>query len=136
MVRAPRICLESGCLQKSVKAGRCQGHQRDTWASANKRWKTQKPRNWNTLRLQVIRRDNGRCYMCGLPGNFVDHIKPVAEGGSWSLSNLAVACEPCHRSKTGRENARARARKARPKGDRRPCGHSWGYTDCRCPGRR
>ncbi len=30
----------------------------------------------------------------------VDHIKPKCEGGSNTLDNLQLLCEPCHRKKT------------------------------------
>ncbi|QJS09092.1 HNH endonuclease [Streptomyces argyrophyllae] len=30
----------------------------------------------------------------------MDHVVPVARGGSWELSNLWVLCAPCHRLKT------------------------------------
>ncbi|WP_084772352.1 HNH endonuclease [Nonomuraea candida] len=59
---------------------------------------------------KVRKRDRERCYVCGSPGRIVDHVTPVAEGGSWDLSNLACICPICHESKSRKEAARGRAR--------------------------
>ena len=44
-----------------------------------------------------------RCYLCGklipMGHRHVDHIMPVSKGGTWSPSNLAVACGHCNLSK-------------------------------------
>lgn len=54
-----------------------------------------------TLRRAVFRRDGRRCRYCRTrTGPFhIDHIFPVSRGGESILSNLAVACLPCNRSK-------------------------------------
>lgn len=36
-------------------------------------------------------------------GVVVDHIKPLAHGGTDDDSNVQVLCEPCHRTKTARD---------------------------------
>lgn len=41
----------------------------------------------------------GRCWMCGAEADQVDHVKPLAKGGSHMLSNLRPACGPCNKSK-------------------------------------
>ena len=53
------------------------------------------------LRLQIIDRDGARCRYCGTEqGPFhIDHIVPVARGGSDNPDNLGVACKPCNLSK-------------------------------------
>lgn len=50
---------------------------------------------------QVAARCDYRCTYCGdLTGPFeVDHIYPVALGGTDDLENLTLACVPCNRSK-------------------------------------
>ena len=35
-----------------------------------------------------------------------DHITPLAEGGSWELSNLQTLCQPCHKEKTAEQAGR------------------------------
>ncbi|GAB3165847.1 DUF2470 domain-containing protein [Microbispora hainanensis] len=55
-------------------------------------------------------RDRETCYVRGLPGRIVDHKLPVAEGGSWDMSNLACIWQACHDRKTRQEAARGRSR--------------------------
>jgi 5-methylcytosine-specific restriction enzyme A len=58
----------------------------------------------NHLRVQVLARDNYRCLMCGRSKDViplqVDHVIPVAEGGTDELSNLATLCQPCNNGKS------------------------------------
>lgn len=53
------------------------------------------------VRAEVLRRDGFKCSYCGTEdGPFdIDHVKPVALGGSDDLSNLTAACATCNRSK-------------------------------------
>ena len=55
------------------------------------------------LRHQVFQRDCYRCRECGATNKqtrlHVDHIKPVAKGGTNDLSNLQTLCEACNRAK-------------------------------------
>jgi len=50
-------------------------------------------------RPKVLARDGHRCRYCGAHATEVDHITPVAHGGTSNLDNLAAACQPCNRSK-------------------------------------
>lgn len=54
-------------------------------------------------RRYVFERDGGKCYMCGIELTLdtfeLDHLLPVAKGGSNSESNLAVSCRRCNRSR-------------------------------------
>ncbi|MFB6961869.1 HNH endonuclease [Streptomyces sp. NPDC056309] len=56
------------------------------------------------MRYEVMRRDGFRCRYCGADSSkaelTVDHVTPVALGGSDDPSNLATACEPCNSGKT------------------------------------
>lgn len=48
-------------------------------------------------------RQSGECSYCGRVANLtVDHIIPIARGGSHSPGNLILACGPCNRSKGAR----------------------------------
>lgn len=55
------------------------------------------------LRHQVFQRDGYRCRECGATNKqtrlHVDHIVPVAKGGTNDLSNLQTLCEACNRAK-------------------------------------
>ncbi len=55
--------------------------------------------------LKVFRRDQFKCYYCGLDGRgdfeswlilTIDHIHPHAKGGSRNMENLVTACQPCN----------------------------------------
>lgn len=55
------------------------------------------------LRFEIFKRDGFKCMYCGAhPPKallHVDHIKPVAEGGSNDEDNLVTACESCNLGK-------------------------------------
>jgi hypothetical protein len=55
------------------------------------------------LRFEVFKRDSFKCQYCGAEAPtvllHVDHIKPVAEGGTNDLTNLITACMPCNLGK-------------------------------------
>ncbi|WP_225784478.1 HNH endonuclease [Xenophilus sp. Marseille-Q4582] len=57
-------------------------------------------------RFEVFKRDAFTCQYCGAhpPGVLlhVDHIHPVAEGGTNEIDNLVTACEPCNAGKGAR----------------------------------
>jgi len=44
----------------------------------------------------------GCCYMCGAAADTIDHVKPLAAGGSNWPSNLRPACRSCNSSKGAR----------------------------------
>ena len=55
------------------------------------------------VRKYVYQRDNYQCQSCGKPENFtqlsIDHIIPLALGGSNDISNLQTLCLSCNRRK-------------------------------------
>jgi 5-methylcytosine-specific restriction endonuclease McrA len=57
------------------------------------------------LRFRILGRDGFRCRYCGRPGDapgvvlHVDHVVPVAAGGTTSEDNLRTACEECNLGK-------------------------------------
>ncbi len=55
------------------------------------------------LRFEVFKRDKFTCQYCGrmAPDAIleVDHIKPVAEGGTNEILNLITSCRDCNRGK-------------------------------------
>lgn len=102
------VCTAQGCPEL-VPAGRseskCDAHARPAWSNPSRHTR-ERPRNWRIIRGRVKRRDRGRCVMCGLPGNEVDHIVPVSEGGTWDMDNLQLLCGPHHIVKTRMDRQR------------------------------
>jgi hypothetical protein len=58
------------------------------------------------LRFRVLQRDGFRCRYCGRSGNapgvvlHVDHVVPLAAGGTSTEDNLLTACEECNLGKS------------------------------------
>lgn len=75
---------------------------------AERRWKTRPPKAPGErtslsvrTRYQIFKRDLYRCRICAKTGVEieVDHIVPVARGGSDDMENLQTLCVPCNRGK-------------------------------------
>lgn len=67
----------------------------------NPNWKggkiTYRGRGWRGIRLQVIRRDNSKCRICGATKPLqVHHITPYRDTQNNSLDNLITLCISCH----------------------------------------
>jgi 5-methylcytosine-specific restriction endonuclease McrA len=57
---------------------------------------------WRKVRAEVLERDGWVCRWCGQPAKTVDHLSPLAIGGSrLDPSNLAAACLRCNSSRGG-----------------------------------
>lgn len=58
-------------------------------------------------RFRIFSRDKFRCRYCGLESDrvtlVVDHIIPVAKGGTDDDSNLLTSCEDCNQGKSAKE---------------------------------
>lgn len=58
----------------------------------------------NGVRFEVFKRDKFRCQYCGKPSPEavlqVDHIHPVAEGGTDEIANLVTSCFECNSGKS------------------------------------
>jgi len=57
---------------------------------------------WQKIRRQVLFA-NPVC-RCGQPANEVDHILPLARGGTHDIANLQALCKACHSRKTVSED--------------------------------
>lgn len=104
MPRAASICLVSGCTSPTARDGRCGDHQlRRSWDRVSAR-NASRPADWSSRRVRVLTRDRWRCQRCGARSELeVDHLVPVAQGGSWEPENLWTLCRGCHRMKTYRD---------------------------------
>ncbi|WP_186784337.1 HNH endonuclease [Streptomyces sp. CBG33] len=80
------------------------------------------PKNWESIRRRVLRRDGHACRTvfsdgrrCGAVANQVDHIVP---GDDHRMEALQSLCTKCHSAKSAAEGGRAaalkRVRTARP----------------------
>lgn len=76
------------------------------WASPPAACETTKMGRTNLskkARFEIFKRDGFACKYCGATPNVsplqVDHIHPVAEGGSSEPDNLITACVPCNQGK-------------------------------------
>jgi 5-methylcytosine-specific restriction protein A len=107
MPRARSICLEKGCVRVTVRAGRCQEHapvQPSGWARTSARNRA-RDKGWERyVRPKVLARDGFACVFCGSrQGLELDHVIPVAKGGTWTEDNAQTLCQKCHRAKSVRE---------------------------------
>lgn len=116
MPRAPKKCGHTDCETRVVGAPYCPRHRTQRqWATAGQphtgtsRTSTAQ---WKRIRSQARTRDGNRCVQCGADGRttqlFCDHITPVAEGGTDTLSNAQMLCKSCHDPKTQAEAQRGR----------------------------
>lgn len=63
------------------------------------------------VKAAIRARDRNSCQACGQPGHHVDHIIPLAEGGTHDPHNLQLLCTPCHNAKTRTEATRGKQRR-------------------------
>jgi 5-methylcytosine-specific restriction endonuclease McrA len=63
-------------------------------------WKP--PPGWTTTRKKVLAAKGRACWWCGAWANTVDHVRPLALGGSDDMSNLVPACARCNYSRGAR----------------------------------
>lgn len=63
-----------------------------------------KESEWTAIRDRIVERDGTVCTYCSTTeGPFVvDHIVPLAQGGTNDDENLCVACRYCNSSKAGK----------------------------------
>jgi 5-methylcytosine-specific restriction protein A len=58
---------------------------------------------WDWIKEAILERDHHRCQTCGARERLqVDHILPIAKGGSSTPRNLWTLCSDCQTVKTGR----------------------------------
>ena len=113
MPRAPLThCQRPGCGLAVERQGACppecgtpRKRPADTRPSAPRRGYG---RLWRKIRMTVLRREP-LCRRCAAegrarPATEVDHVVPLARGGTHAAGNLQPLCKPCHSRKTKRED--------------------------------
>jgi len=115
--RPPRPCRARGCreLVQPGQGGYCAEHRRshmrtDERPSSYARGYTKR---WQKIRARVLLNDPicrdpfgihaGRGDI--VPADEVDHITPLAAGGTHDLANLQPLCKSCHSRKTAVESS-------------------------------
>lgn len=91
-------------MQPFWKQENCPSEQRSRRRrSAGKRVKREPKERWKWIRILVFERDDWTCQYCGKRRAQallqVDHIVPIASGGSNKMFNLVTACQPCNTGK-------------------------------------
>lgn len=80
------------------------------WFKANKARRKNAPGICTVAQAQArVEYFGGLCWMCRKPWEELDHVKPIARGGSNWPANLRPACGDCNRRKGARLDALAKA---------------------------
>lgn len=110
--KAKRPCTYPGCVALVARGSRCAAHQQQANQQRNQqiddRRGTSSQRGydarWRKIRLMHLR-GQPLCVHCAeqghtTPATEVDHIRPLAQGGTHASDNLQSLCKPCHSKKT------------------------------------
>ena len=65
-------------------------------------YKSQRESNstqWKKIRQRILNRDGRVCFYCGLDADTIDHLVPIAKGGTDHDENLVSCCRRCNYSK-------------------------------------
>ena len=100
-------CASPGC-PALTREGRCAVHQpaqRDRSSEGPRPSASQRgyDATWRKRRLMHLRA-HPLCAECGRVATDVDHIVPLARGGTGADDNLQSLCHGCHSRKTNRED--------------------------------
>lgn len=97
-------CLDCGTLSPRSRCVTCTAIRRKPRDKRNNIARGGNGWTWQRTRKAVLERDGHRCLACGTTGvRFeVDHIVPLAAGGSNALVNLRTLCALCHRLRGAR----------------------------------
>lgn len=87
-----------------IDRARVEKQLREKGKSAAKQTRKEAKSRYDSLFMEVGRRDGFACAACGYAGNDLqlDHVMPVAKGGTNDLGNLQLLCPPCNLSKSDR----------------------------------
>ena len=93
----------SEALDMIAKA-RAEKQLRERGKSTSAQTRKEAKRRYDSLFMEVGRRDGFTCAACSYAGNDLqlDHVVPVAKGGTNDLRNLQLLCPPCTLAKSDR----------------------------------
>lgn len=81
---------------------------RKAWEKTHGKKRTLTGRKLQETKKAILERDNYTCQQCGrlveYKESILDHIIPIARGGTDEWSNLEILCKPCSDKKTQRES--------------------------------
>ena len=105
--RAPRVCPVIGCPNLVVAPARyCDMHQREQRQRVDAGRPSAAERGydaeWQKTRKEFLVM-HPRCTECGQQATEVDHIVPIADGGTNEWTNLRAMCKRDHSQRTARE---------------------------------
>jgi 5-methylcytosine-specific restriction protein A len=105
-VPAPKICSAPGCPNLQP----CRTHAAEPWQKRPGTPARLTGARAVRRRQRILGRHGRVCHVCGRRGaDQVDHVIPLAEGGTDTDENLRpIHDQPCHRNKTREEAKRAR----------------------------
>jgi 5-methylcytosine-specific restriction protein A len=118
--RLPHGCATPGCPELVRGRARCPEHDRALKAEIDSTRPSAARRGydatWRKIRLDHLRR-HPVCVECerlglAVPGTDVDHVVPLARGGTHTGANLQSLCHIHHSRKTAREDGRFGTRSA------------------------
>ena len=97
------LCSTPGCPRRSLGHGKCADHERQRRAAYDQARGSAAERGydaaWQQRRSRYLRTHH-HCAMCGQMATHVDHILPLAMGGTHDDANLQPLCASCHSRKT------------------------------------
>jgi len=109
------------CAALVRDGARCDQHKPKPWATRSRHWGKGSTRKSRAFRAEHLRREPN-CRWCtaqgtSTPGEQVDHITPLSQGGAeFDHANAQTLCAPHHDAKTRAEAAaRQRARRRTPR---------------------
>jgi 5-methylcytosine-specific restriction endonuclease McrA len=93
-------CELPGCESKHYSQGLCKSH----YAAVFERFRRSSAPGETSSEQLSARIDfyGNRCYLCGTQADEIDHVIPVARGGSNWPANLRPICKSCNSSKKDR----------------------------------
>lgn len=93
-------CRVAGCSEKiDPDRSKCRDCREEREPGYDR---AKRPADWPKIRERQLTRQP-QCELCDGEATEVDHIVPLAKGGTNKLSNLQSLCKPCHSRKTARE---------------------------------
>ena len=97
MTKALRICAQPGCAELVV-SGYCPAHTKPAAPRPAGYYKAYGSA-WRKVRDAYLK-THPLCEACGTWACEVDHITPLAQGGTNDWHNLQALCKACHSRKT------------------------------------